>query len=52
MNILYCVFREMYIKYWYKLSVISSNDESSLYLCKMFENLLTQKLPNVFYRYI
>uniref|UniRef100_F7AD33 TBC1 domain family member 19 n=1 Tax=Xenopus tropicalis TaxID=8364 RepID=F7AD33_XENTR len=46
---LYQVFREMYVRYFFRLHSISSHVSGILSLCLMFETLLQTHLPQLFY---
>uniref|UniRef100_A0A3P9D1W7 TBC1 domain family, member 19 n=1 Tax=Maylandia zebra TaxID=106582 RepID=A0A3P9D1W7_9CICH len=46
---LYNVFREMYIRYFFRLHSISSHPSGILSLCLQFERLLQTHLPQLFY---
>ncbi|POM75504.1 TBC1 domain family member 19 [Phytophthora palmivora] len=42
---IYYVFRELYIRYWSKLNVISTERGTILPLCKLFEDLVVRSSP-------
>ncbi|KAL5110984.1 TBC1 domain family member 19 [Taenia crassiceps] len=44
---LYIVFRELYVKYFYKLHTITDDEESILSLCITFERILLEKEPQL-----
>uniref|UniRef100_A0A4W6CTF2 TBC1 domain family, member 19 n=1 Tax=Lates calcarifer TaxID=8187 RepID=A0A4W6CTF2_LATCA len=46
---LYSVFREMYIRYFFRLHSISSSPSGIVSLCLQFERLLQTHLPQLFY---
>ncbi|XP_066430724.1 TBC1 domain family member 19 isoform X3 [Eleutherodactylus coqui] len=46
---LYQVFREMYVRYFFRLHSISSHISGIMSLCLLFETLLQTHLPQVFY---
>ncbi|XP_016372276.1 TBC1 domain family member 19-like [Sinocyclocheilus rhinocerous] len=46
---LYSVFREMYIRYFFRLHSISSHPSGIVSLCLQFERLLQTHLPQLFY---
>ncbi|XP_051573680.1 TBC1 domain family member 19-like isoform X2 [Myxocyprinus asiaticus] len=46
---LYSVFREMYIRYFFRLHSISSHPSGVVSLCLQFERLLQTHLPQLFY---
>lgn len=46
---LYSVFREMYIRYFFRLHSISSSSSGIVSLCLQFERLLQTHLPQLFY---
>ncbi|XP_055067211.2 TBC1 domain family member 19 [Misgurnus anguillicaudatus] len=46
---LYSVFREMYIRYFFRLHSISSHPSGLVSLCLQFERLLQTQLPQLFY---
>ncbi|MEQ2243613.1 hypothetical protein ILYODFUR_008669 [Ilyodon furcidens] len=46
---LYSVFREMYIRYFFRLHSISSSFSGIVSLCLQFERLLQTHLPQLFY---
>uniref|UniRef100_A0A672QCU1 Rab-GAP TBC domain-containing protein n=1 Tax=Sinocyclocheilus grahami TaxID=75366 RepID=A0A672QCU1_SINGR len=46
---LYSVFREMYIRYFFRLHSISSHPSGTVSLCLQFERLLQTHLPQLFY---
>uniref|UniRef100_A0A1I8GU85 Rab-GAP TBC domain-containing protein n=1 Tax=Macrostomum lignano TaxID=282301 RepID=A0A1I8GU85_9PLAT len=46
---LYLVFRELYTRHFYKLHVISSEPDSILGLCALFESLLQTQEPELFH---
>uniref|UniRef100_A0A672J3P5 TBC1 domain family, member 19 n=1 Tax=Salarias fasciatus TaxID=181472 RepID=A0A672J3P5_SALFA len=46
---LYSVFREMYIRYFFRLHSISSSPSGIVSLCLQFERLLQAHLPQLFY---
>ncbi|XP_034019981.1 TBC1 domain family member 19 isoform X2 [Thalassophryne amazonica] len=46
---LYSVFREMYIRYFFRLHSISSSTSGVISLCLQFERLLQTHLPQLFY---
>ncbi|KAL6118532.1 tbc1d19 [Pungitius sinensis] len=46
---LYSVFREMYIRYFFRLHSISSSSSGVVSLCLQFERLLQTHLPQLFY---
>ncbi|XP_039607194.1 TBC1 domain family member 19 [Polypterus senegalus] len=46
---LYSVFREMYMRYFFKLHSISSSSSGIVSLCLQFETLLQTHLPQLFY---
>ncbi|KAF1380656.1 hypothetical protein PFLUV_G00166150 [Perca fluviatilis] len=46
---LYSVFREMYIRYFFRLHSISSSPSGIVSLCLQFERLLQSHLPQLFY---
>uniref|UniRef100_A0A3B3C1W9 TBC1 domain family, member 19 n=1 Tax=Oryzias melastigma TaxID=30732 RepID=A0A3B3C1W9_ORYME len=46
---LYSVFREMYIRYFFRLHSISSSPSGIVALCLQFERLLQAHLPQLFY---
>ncbi|OCT99411.1 hypothetical protein XELAEV_18005191mg [Xenopus laevis] len=46
---LYQVFREMYVRYFFRLHCISSHVSGILSLCLLFETLLQTHLPQLFY---
>ncbi|XP_008285646.1 TBC1 domain family member 19 [Stegastes partitus] len=46
---LYSVFREMYIRYFFRLHSISSSPSGIVALCLQFERLLQTHLPQLFY---
>uniref|UniRef100_A0A673AHQ6 TBC1 domain family, member 19 n=1 Tax=Sphaeramia orbicularis TaxID=375764 RepID=A0A673AHQ6_9TELE len=46
---LYSVFREMYIRYFFRLHSISSSQSGIVSLCLQFERLLQTHLPQLFY---
>ncbi|KAJ8262585.1 hypothetical protein GJAV_G00168080 [Gymnothorax javanicus] len=46
---LYGVFREMYVRYFYRLHSISSSPSGIVSLCLQFEKLLQTHLPQLFY---
>uniref|UniRef100_A0A8C5LR23 TBC1 domain family member 19 n=1 Tax=Leptobrachium leishanense TaxID=445787 RepID=A0A8C5LR23_9ANUR len=46
---LYEVFREMYVRYFFRLHSISSHISGILSLCLLFETLLQTHLPQLFY---
>ncbi|KAL9657094.1 hypothetical protein ABK040_002720 [Willaertia magna] len=48
-TIIYYIFRNLYTRYFCKLNTISSHPESILSLCKLFEDLLQDKDPQLFY---
>lgn len=45
----YFVFRQLYTRYFCKLHLISSDPQSLIGLCKMFEDLLQQREPQMYY---
>uniref|UniRef100_A0A3P8ZWK3 Rab-GAP TBC domain-containing protein n=1 Tax=Esox lucius TaxID=8010 RepID=A0A3P8ZWK3_ESOLU len=46
---LYAVFREMYVRYFFRLHSISSSASGIVSLCLQFERLLQTHLPQLFY---
>uniref|UniRef100_A0A8B9LE57 TBC1 domain family, member 19 n=1 Tax=Astyanax mexicanus TaxID=7994 RepID=A0A8B9LE57_ASTMX len=46
---LYSVFREMYVRYFFRLHSISSSPSGIVSLCLQFERLLQNHLPQLFY---
>uniref|UniRef100_A0A3B4BZP4 Rab-GAP TBC domain-containing protein n=1 Tax=Pygocentrus nattereri TaxID=42514 RepID=A0A3B4BZP4_PYGNA len=46
---LYSVFREMYVRYFFRLHSISSSPSGIVSLCLQFERLLQSHLPQLFY---
>ncbi|KAM8882450.1 TBC1 domain family member 19 [Synchiropus picturatus] len=46
---LYSVFREMYIRYFFRLHSISSSSSGIVSLCLQFERLLQAHMPQLFY---
>ncbi|CAL8238485.1 unnamed protein product, partial [Merluccius merluccius] len=46
---LYSVFREMYVRYFFRLHSISSSPSGIVSLCLQFERLLQAHLPQLFY---
>ncbi|XP_063315976.1 TBC1 domain family member 19 [Pelobates fuscus] len=46
---LYQIFREMYVRYFFRLHSISSHISGILSLCLLFESLLQTHLPQLFY---
>ncbi|CAH8548729.1 unnamed protein product [Heterobilharzia americana] len=46
---LYIIFRELYVRYFYKLHTISDENSGILCLCLLFERLLQVKEPEVFF---
>lgn len=46
--LLYFTFRKFFINHFYKLSIISSDPQSIVGLCALFENLLQSKDPKLF----
>uniref|UniRef100_A0A8C2CDZ2 TBC1 domain family, member 19 n=1 Tax=Cyprinus carpio TaxID=7962 RepID=A0A8C2CDZ2_CYPCA len=46
---LYSVFREMYIRYFFRLHSVSSHPSGIVSLCLQFERLLQTHLPQLFY---
>ncbi|VDP40232.1 unnamed protein product [Schistosoma margrebowiei] len=46
---LYVTFRQLYIRYFYKLHTISDENSGILCLCLLFERLLQTKEPEVFF---
>ncbi|XP_043918087.1 TBC1 domain family member 19 [Protopterus annectens] len=46
---LYQVFREMYVRYFFRLHTISSHCSGIIALCLLFETLLQNHLPQLFY---
>ncbi|KAJ8397705.1 hypothetical protein AAFF_G00433940 [Aldrovandia affinis] len=46
---LYMVFREMYVRYFFRLHSISSSPSGIVSLCLQFEKLLQTHLPQLFY---
>ncbi|XP_030636679.1 TBC1 domain family member 19 [Chanos chanos] len=46
---LYSVFREMYVRYFFRLHSISSSPSGIVSLCLQFERLLQTHLPQLFY---
>jgi len=44
----YFLFRKIFCKYLCKLHIISSKENTILYLCKLFEGLLSYLYPNLF----
>ncbi|KAJ8008054.1 hypothetical protein DPEC_G00100790 [Dallia pectoralis] len=46
---LYAVFREMYVRYFFRLHSISSSTSGIMSLCLQFERLLQTHLPQLFY---
>ncbi|XP_067117543.1 TBC1 domain family member 19 [Osmerus mordax] len=46
---LYSVFREMYVRYFFRLHSISSSPSGIVSLCLQFESLLQSHLPQLFY---
>ncbi|XP_029445624.1 TBC1 domain family member 19 isoform X2 [Rhinatrema bivittatum] len=46
---LYQVFREMYVRFFFRLHSISSHPSGIVSLCLMFETLLQSNLPQLFY---
>ncbi|KAM3850505.1 TBC1 domain family member 19 [Diretmus argenteus] len=46
---LYSVFREMYVRYFFRLHSISSSSSGIVSLCLQFERLLLSHLPQLFY---
>ncbi|TRY71361.1 hypothetical protein DNTS_008143, partial [Danionella cerebrum] len=46
---LYSVFREMYVRYFFRLHSISSHPSGIVSLCLQFERLLQTHLPQLFY---
>ncbi|XP_065109929.1 uncharacterized protein [Paramisgurnus dabryanus] len=46
---LYSVFRELYIRYFFRLHSISSHPSGLVSLCLQFERLLQTQLPQLFY---
>nr|DBA29261.1 TPA: hypothetical protein GDO54_009504 [Pyxicephalus adspersus] len=46
---LYQVFREMYVRFFFRLHSISSHISGIMSLCLLFENLLQTHLPQLFY---
>uniref|UniRef100_A0A4W3IWV1 TBC1 domain family, member 19 n=1 Tax=Callorhinchus milii TaxID=7868 RepID=A0A4W3IWV1_CALMI len=47
---LYQVFREMYVRYFFRLHSISSHPSGIVSLCLLFETLVQTYLPQLFYR--
>ena len=45
----YFLFRKLFCKYLCKLHIISSRENTILYLCKLFETLLSYLYPNLFF---
>lgn len=45
----YFLFRALYCRYFVRLSVISSQPDTIMYLCKMFENVMQLRAPDAFY---
>lgn len=45
---LYFIFRKFFTKYFYKLTILSTDPQSILGLCALFENLLQCKDPKLF----
>ncbi|XP_062991686.1 TBC1 domain family member 19 isoform X2 [Elgaria multicarinata webbii] len=46
---LYQIFREIYVRYFFRLHSISSHPSGIVSLCLLFENLLQTHLPQLFY---
>ncbi|KAM3831641.1 TBC1 domain family member 19 [Vipera latastei] len=46
---LYQIFREIYVRYFFRLHSISSHSSGIVSLCLLFENLLQSHLPQLFY---
>ncbi|CAI9540195.1 unnamed protein product, partial [Staurois parvus] len=46
---LYQVFREMYVRFFFRLHSISSHISGIMSLCLLFESLLQTHLPQLFY---
>ncbi|THD20244.1 TBC1 domain family member 19 [Fasciola hepatica] len=46
---LYVIFRQLYIRYFYKLHTISNDPSSILGLCLLFERLLQWREPEIFF---
>ncbi|CAI2728595.1 unnamed protein product [Schistosoma spindalis] len=46
---LYVTFRQLYIRYFYKLHTISDENSGILCLCLLFERLLQNKEPEIFF---
>ncbi len=47
--LLYFMFRKLFMTYFYKLTMISTDPESILGLCALFENLFQSKDPKLFF---
>ncbi|RNA11133.1 TBC1 domain family member 19 [Brachionus plicatilis] len=46
--LLYFIFRKFFVNHFYKLSIISSDPQSIVGLCALFENVLQSKDPKLF----
>ncbi|CAH8495995.1 unnamed protein product [Schistosoma turkestanicum] len=46
---LYIIFRQLYVRYFYKLHTISDENSGILCLCSLFERLLQIKEPEIFF---
>lgn len=47
--LLYFIFRKLFMKYFFKLTIISCDPQSIIGLCALFENILQCKDPTLFY---
>ncbi|CAF0705607.1 unnamed protein product [Brachionus calyciflorus] len=47
--LLYYIFRKFFVTHFYKLSIISSDPQSIIGLCALFENILQSKDPKLFF---